>query len=336
MLHLRYSVISLFMMIVSWSYAEAKINTDSIATIHNERVITTRSLVITKKEKYEICKATIPYELTYTHSISKPNSKKVLYFQKETRFGVSDNKQKIMNAKLLWPFAEVIARRYSFVTPEMILAFALTETGGCENIFNQNKDGGHGISHAQSSTAKMYGLTIACKDQLKDSGCCETIGYLIKKYRNNPEVLYKRDNLLSILHNLDLIARMIGYEIAGYHNGRLKHSNALNIFEYVVGSLGPNQMVGTYRKFNRNHIGKYMKNFALLHNSVLSQEVEEQFNIKNNNIVCFDEYIREWHNFYTTNYKLNDYADLPPIVIEGDNANNLLCSLEKKRLAICK
>lgn len=328
---------SLFMMIlISWSYTDAKTKKDSTVTTYNERSNNKRSLIITKTEKYDICKVTIPHELSYHHVISKPNSTHVVYFQKETRFGVSDNRQKVMNAILLWPFADAIAKRYTFVTAEMILSFALTETGGCENVFNQNKDGGHGISHAQSSTAKMYGLNIACKDQLKDSGCCETIGYLLKKYKNNPEVLYKRDNLLSILYNLDLIARMIGYELLGYHAGRLKRSNAHTVFEYVVGSLGPNQMQGRYRKFNRIHIGKYMKNFALLHNMELKREVEEQFNKRNNYNICFDEYMQKWHNFYTTNYKLQDYTDLSPIIIEGDSQTDLLYSLETKRLAVCK
>lgn len=236
---------------------------------------------------------------------------------KITLYGAHGEKGKTLRTLRYKNITDAVENRYR-LPKNIIMSIIMCETGGVDLLPNALGDGGYGISHIQSGTAKDFGLkvyqdcgAVVCNG--KDSRSCRLEGGglanhsallkdFILKCDFDKKILINYDERLHPILNLDAVGRILAY----YMNSSTLEG--LSPLEYAVMKYCGES---NYKNGYKLKLDRYMK---LFQDKVYLSSVRKEFNDLNPNLLIsgkkanFESFLK-YHWIQNYNYGLAEYVE---------------------------
>jgi hypothetical protein len=264
-------------------------------------------------------------DLEYLEILPEPVMDKIDLFGKKGRFGIESYEGRIIQGLRFQMLTQAVERKYN-LPPNLLLAMLIHETGAEEFLPNAIGDGGFGLIHMQSGTAKEFGLKVfkdcgaivcngkssrSCKDEKGNlQNHARELQNIVDARIDDREHLGRTDFRLHHLYNIDTAGRILAFHISRYPDSR-------NGFPEKLKDLGPLRAAICRYSGHVNYpqyVEKIIGLMTDLQDADFIKRVKEKFdkvnenNVINDNKLDLHAYLREWQTFLL-NYDLKKYVD---------------------------
>jgi hypothetical protein len=260
----------------------------------------------------------------YQEAVAEPEIDKVDLFAPKGKYGVESYEGKIVQGLRFQMLTQAAERKYN-LPPNLLLAMLIHESGAEEFLPNAKGDGGFGLIHMQSGTAKEFGLRVfknceaivcdgsdnrSCKDEHGNKlNHARELQNIVEMHIDDREHLSRTDFRLNHLANIDAAGRILAFHIGRFPDSRKGFSEELKNLGPLASAICRYSGHVNYPEYIKK-IGKIMRDvsdqdfISELADKFDSTNVQNDINGKRLGIL---NYLKEWQIFFL-NYGLKDYV----------------------------